>query len=259
MEGKLNISGRVSIPIIKYSDDIFDVDWINNLDYPDIEVVFALDCNIDDDISWFSTTCNRPYRVIRTTGPSIYTPNGWQLPLILAIGESTGNHVFLSNPLDNPPRDIITNMMNSIGDAPVSILYDGDYNEYLSNIITNDCDSDISNTPILFRKDPFYRMQAYHVGQIRYYRYMQLSIWCDGGYVSIPPTYTPSPIEVIDLEDNIKMMVECGYDERDLQHGGKYRYDLTDYEMRELAQDLYRKCSIDRDTIPSIVRGINYA
>jgi hypothetical protein len=260
LSGKLNVDGRVSIPVV-VDDSMDNIDGILRTNYSDIDIVFVIDTSIDNhnNVPEWISKCKRSYKVIDTVGPSKYTPHGWQLPLILGIGETTGEYTFICNQREQLNPDTITNMMNALNNNTVVCLADYDYNKVIREAIVNNSPMKWLNIPMLFRKDVYYRQMAYTVGQVNYYRYMQVRLWCEGDFTCMPLDSVYLPIESNDTSDIIANMLADGYNTEDILPGGKYHFEFSKYDMEDTSKDLCNRCCIEYKGILPFLKDINNA
>jgi hypothetical protein len=259
MNGKLNMYNRISIPVM-VDDQLDNIEGLVT-DYPDVDLVFAIDTDISRHgvVPDWIQGCSRPYKTTWTPGPSKYTPHGWQIPLLFAIAESTGEYTFLCNPRDQLDPELISTMFSLIGEHAAVVLCDYDYNEAMRDSILNGTPMKWLNTPMLFKKDIFYRQMAYFVGQIYYYRYMQTRLWCETDFVCLPQNRAYLPIESIDRKDIHRHMVE-DYSEEDILPGGKYCFEYGKYDMEDTSKVLCNRCGVLYNGVSALefLRDINY-
>ena len=266
MSGKLNIDGRVSIPVVINGDIPDGVDSIIRQDYDDRDYVFVDDCDgIGEHIEPYilGHPCVEEIRpnlkLLNTIGPSEYTPNGWQLPYVLGLSESTGEYVLLCNPTESIQLNTVSVLIDAIGDAPMATFGRDDYNDQLKSAIMNDAEFTWLEGPVLLRKDVYFRRASQIIGQFHYMRFLQLRMWVEGDIVVVHTDHPYLPVEDVDIDVIMDNLLQCGYITEDISPGGKYNYELNNYELRDLSIDLRQRAGVDGVDILEFTREINYA
>ncbi len=218
MSGRLNVDGRVSVILATYNGEKYVERAIRNIldqTYKDVELIVVDDGSNDGTRNVTSATLDRlpdytyplgRTRIYHTNGPNHFTPMGGLWPYLVGAGNSTGEYLSFHSQDDWSEPDRIEKLVAAIGDRSLAysnvrhvtdsgatIKISGcDMNEAITAALHEDSDfiPHVIFSSSLFRKDVFFRRQAYLIGQYNYEWLITMKMYDKDGFAYVPqPLY----------------------------------------------------------------------